>query len=1168
MASLLYRLARWAHRHHYRIIAMWLAAFIFIGISASLFMGQLSNTFTIPGTETQRTLDRLKQEIPDLAGGSGSIVFHESSNKPLNDAQKQSINDSLEQLKLNPAVVDAMSPFELQKQLDEAQPELDKAEQKLVDGQDEINDGKKQIEDGKKQLEEGKQGIADGWKEYNEGQDKITAGEPQIAIAEQQLATGRSELASSKAQLTSGQAQLDQGQKKYDQGLKKYKAGLAQYESGLAQFKAGEKKLNDAQAKLDAGEKQYTSGMDKILQGKSRSEMDAQLSSGKKDAEAGLETAKDGLAAANSGIKQADAAIAGLNTQISQTQKLLDQATADGNEADIAKYTATLAGLKSGLETATSQREQAVAGASQAQSGIDQANGALNQIAQAQAGLAQLDTARAKLDSGKAEAQQGKKELEKNRAKLVTAKTDLTAAKTQLDSGKKELDANRAKLNEGWAQWRAGKAKLDAGQKEFDAKKAEFEAGKAKLADAKKQLEAGEKTIKDKTAQLEQAEKDLAKGEKKLDSGRAELEFASRQVNASNGMRFISEDGSTAVAQVSFKGQTDALTSEEREMITAIAAGPQANGVEVLFSKEILQDMSQVFGTSEIIGVVIAAVVLLVMLGTLVAAGLPLLLAILGVGAGVGTTMAFSSMISMASITPALALMLGLAVGIDYALFIIHRHRSQLLGGMEVGESIARAVGTSGNAVVFAGLTVIIALAALAVPGLPFLSILGFSAAFTVLCSVLLNITLLPALLSLAGTRLVSKRAFRKAAEQAEHPVIKEPVSARWVRLVTKVAIPAALVVIALLGAIALPAAQMRTALPDGSAEPADSQAFQAFEQTSDKFGAGYNGPLLVLADLPAGLSQRDADSMALDVADTLRDYDGVVAAIPVTMTDDRTLSAIQVIPTDGPSSAATEALVHELRDDRAKIHDATGAEIAVTGQVAAQIDVSEKVTEALVPYLSIVVGLSLILLLLVFRSIVVPFLATGGFLLSLLAAFGATTAVYQFGWMGNVFDVNVPGPLLSFLPILLTGILFGLAMDYQVFLVSAMRERYAHGEPAKDAVRSGFSMAAPVVTAAALIMISVFAGFVFSHLSMIRPLGFALAFGVLFDAFVVRMTLIPALMHLLGDKAWYLPKWLDKILPDVDVEGSKLNELLDAEESYDGYEDGNDASTKENVAV
>lgn len=1167
MASLLYRLARWAHLHRYRVISMWLAAFIFIGLCASLFMGQLSNTFTLPGTETQRTLDRMKEELPDLAGGSGSIVFRESTDRPLNETQKQAIAESLDQLGMHSQVIEAMSPFELQEQLDKAQPELDKAQQELVDGQKKLDDAKEQIADGKVQLKDGREELTEGWAQYFDGQKEIQDAEPQIAAAEKQLADSRAQLDAGQRELNSGREQLEAGEAKYEAGLAQYKDGKAEYDAGREQFEAGEKKLEAADAKLAAGEKEYQAGMDQLLGDSSRKEFEANLSDGKKEATAGLKAAEDGLAKAQAGLTEAEAAIKDLTAKIAGMQQQLDAAEEAGDEQKIAEYTATLNALKEGLAKAEAGKTAAKSGIAEATAGKKQATAALEQIAKAEAGLKQLDAARKELDAGQAQAKAGHKELEANRGQLDAAKTQLDAAKAQLDAAKKEIATNKAKLNQGQAELDEGRAKLEAGQREFDAKKAQFLEGKAELAAAKKQLEDGEKTIKEKTAELEQGEKDVEQGLKDLESGRAELEFASRQVGASSGMRFVSEDGSTAVSQVSFKVQTDALTPDDREQIKAIAAGPQANGVQVLFSKEIMQDMSQVFGASEIVGVVIAAIVLLAMLGTLVAAGLPLLLAILGVGAGVGTTMAFSSLIDMASITPALALMLGLAVGIDYALFIIHRHRSQLLSGMEVGESIARAVGTSGNAVVFAGLTVIIALAALAVPGLPFLTVLGLSAAFTVLCSVLLNITLLPALLSLAGNKLVSKRARKKAAADAENPKVKESVSTRWVRMVTKIAVPVALLVVVVLGAIALPATQMRTALPDGSAEPADSQAFQAYEQTSDKFGSGYNGPLLVLADLPAGLSEREAEEKSLDVADLLREYDGVVAAIPVTMTDDRSLAAIQVIPTDGPSSEATEALVHELRADYSKFSEATGADIALTGQVAAQIDVSEKVTSALVPYLSIVVGLSLILLLLVFRSVVVPLLATGGFLLSLAAAFGASVMVYQFGWFSALFDVNVPGPLLSFLPILLTGILFGLAMDYQVFLVSAMRERYAHGEPAKEAVRSGFSMAAPVVTAAALIMISVFAGFVFSHLAMIRPLGFALAFGVLFDAFIIRMSLIPAVMHLLGDKAWYLPKWLDKILPDVDVEGSKLNEMLESEDN--ASQDGSSQDqTKENAAV
>ncbi|WP_346922368.1 MMPL family transporter [Glutamicibacter creatinolyticus] len=1134
MASFLYRLATWAHRHRFRMISIWLAVFIAIGTSATLFMGQLSNTFSLPGTETQRTLDRMERELPDLAGGSGAIVFRESSNRPLNEQQSQAIESALDQLEHHREVVNVARPFELQEQLDEAEPELAKAQKKLDDGQKELEDGKQQIADGKQQLEDAREELTEGWAQLFDGQKEIKQGEPQINAAEAKLAQGWAELRSGEAELRKGQAQFDAGERQWKAGMAEYQSGYAQYAAGQKQFAAGEQKLDASAQELAAGEKQYRANLNKILDGKSRAEREKELAAGKKQAQQGLQQAEDGLKTLDAGISQAEANLKKLNSQLAEAEK--NGATEGLDE------------LKEGIATTQASIEELKKQRSAAASGQEKSQASLQQIAQAQTGLKQLDQARAQLDSGKQQLNAGRQQLESKRGELEAAGPKLAQAKKQLDAGKRELDANRAKLAAGWQEINAGRAELNAGQAEFDKQKAKFEAGKAELAAAEKQLKDGEATVKQKTRELEEAEAKLPQAERELERGRAELDFAARQVGASSDMRFISEDGSTAVAQVSFRGQTDALTPADREAITAIATGPQAAGVEVLFSKEILQDISEVFGAAEVVGLVVAAIVLIVMLGTLIAAGLPLLLALLGVGAGVGTTLAFSSLVDMASITPALALMLGLAVGIDYALFIIHRHRTQVLGGMQVGESIARAVGTSGNAVVFAGLTVIIALAALTVPGLPFLSVLGLSAAFTVLMAVLLAITLLPALLSLVGDKIVSKRARERAAAG----VVSEPKSARWVQLLTKAAIPVSLVVVAVLGTIALPATQMRTALPDGSAEAADSMAFQAYQQTSDKFGAGYNGPLLVLADLPGDLNQRQADSLALDVADQLRTHDAVIAAIPATMTDDRSLVAIQVIPADGPASEATENLVHELRDDAGRIQSATGiTDMAVTGQVAAQIDVSEVVTNALAPYLSIVVGLSLILLLLVFRSLVVPLLATGGFLLSLAAAFGASTAVYQFGWLSGVFGVNVPGPLLSFLPILLTGILFGLAMDYQVFLVSAMRERFVHGESARDAVRSGFSMTAPVVTAAALIMISVFAGFIFSHLAMIRPLGFALAFGVLFDAFVVRMTLIPAVMHLLGDKAWYLPKWLDRILPNVDVEGEGLTALLEERDEH-----------------
>ncbi len=341
---------------------------------------------------------------------------------------------------------------------------------------------------------------------------------------------------------------------------------------------------------------------------------------------------------------------------------------------------------------------------------------------------------------------------------------------------------------------------------------------------------------------------------------------------------------------------------------------------------------------------------------------------------------------------------------------------------------------------------------------------------------------------------------------------------------------------------IALPALDLRVGLPDGGSEPVDSTAYQAYDLAGEYFGEGTNGPLLVVAELPATETDAEVSELQLEIVDRLAAVENTATAVPAGLSEDQRTGIFQVIPTEGPASESTEELVRELRDSAPAIEADTGALISVTGQTAANIDVSEKLMEAMPLYLGIVVGLSLVLLLLVFRSILVPLIATAGFLLSLLASFGATVAIYQWGWFGDIFGVANPGPILSFLPIILIGVLFGLAMDYQMFLVSGMREAWVHGSSAKSAVRVGFSHGARVVTAAAIIMVAVFAGFVFSHLTMVRPIGFGLAFGVLVDAFVVRMTLVPAAMYLLGRHAWWLPKWLDRILPDVDVEGARLS--------------------------
>jgi putative drug exporter of the RND superfamily len=727
----------------------------------------------------------------------------------------------------------------------------------------------------------------------------------------------------------------------------------------------------------------------------------------------------------------------------------------------------------------------------------------------------QLAEARQELEQGKQQLSDAKEQLQDGTAKLEQAEADLEQRRQQLIAGLQQAEAAAAAGVPGAAQQLAG---LQATQAQLDAAAEQLEAQREKLADARSEIRANEE---------------------KLAEGRQQLKLSS-------GVELVSEDGSVAVARVQFDKEINSVSPETRQQVQEVADAAAGSGVEIHYSKEIVQDISEIFGAAEIIGVLIAAAVLIVMLGTLVAAGLPLLMAITGVAVGVGGTFAFSGVVQMSSVSPMLALMLGLAVGIDYSLFIVNRHRTQLLHGMPMGESIARATGTAGNAVLFAGLTVVIALAALAVPGIPFLTVMGLAGAATVAVAVVVALTLTPAMLRVIGTRLISKRAWAKSrsgdTEQEDREEAKRIDSGRgWGGFVTRHPIVMLTVSVLALGAVALPAMDLRVGLPDGGSEPADSTAYQAYTTMGQAFGEGINGPLLVVGEMPSGLSDEEAEEARFDVVRELRGIDHVATAIPAGTSEDGDTAIFQVVPTGGPSDQSTEDLVHELRNSATGIEDATGVEIGVTGQTAVNIDVSEKLLDALPLYLGIVVGLSLILLLLVFRSVVVPLLATAGFLLSLAASFGAVVAIYQWGWLGGIFGVHNPGPVLSFLPIIMIGVLFGLAMDYQVFLVSGMREAYIHGESARHAVRSGFSHGARVVTAAAIIMTSVFAGFIFSHLTMVRPIGFGLAFGVLVDAFLIRMVVVPAAMYLLGRSAWWLPRWMDRILPDVDVEGAKL---------------------------
>lgn len=609
----------------------------------------------------------------------------------------------------------------------------------------------------------------------------------------------------------------------------------------------------------------------------------------------------------------------------------------------------------------------------------------------------------------------------------------------------------------------------------------------------------------------------------------------------------FSRDGRYAIAQVSYAVQGMELTSADRDALLAAADAGRAAGLTVEFGGNALQGAVET-GAVEVIGIAVAAIVLIITLGSLIAAGLPLLTAVVGVLTGLGGLAIVSGFVDLNANSLILALMLGIAVGIDYALFIVSRYRHERLIGRDGPEAAGRAVGTAGTAVVFAGLTVIIALAGLTVVGVPILGAMGLAAAGTVAIAVLVALTLLPALLGMAGRRVAgNKRLLGHLTRDPEGDEGPVPMGERWARFVTRFRVPVLIVALLAVGVVAIPAKDLRLGLPDDGMAAASTTQRKAYDLIAAGFGPGVNGPLVVVADT-AGVA--DAKAAVTRASATLATVPGVVAVTPATMSPDGRTALLTVIPSSGPNDEKTTDLVHAIRDQRAAISAATGVSIAVTGQTALNIDVSDTLSGALLPYLALVVGLAFLLLMLVFRSVLVPLKATLGFLLSVAATFGAVVAVFQWGWLANVLGVAERGPIMSLLPILLVGILFGLAMDYQVFLAIRMREDYVHGASARDAVVTGFRHSARVVTAAAIIMISVFGGFIFSHQAFIKPIGFALAFGVLVDAFIVRMTIVPAVMSLLGRAAWWLPGWLGRLLPNVDVEGEKLTRMLEREEA------------------
>ncbi|MFG2048112.1 MMPL family transporter [Micromonospora sp. NPDC048935] len=615
----------------------------------------------------------------------------------------------------------------------------------------------------------------------------------------------------------------------------------------------------------------------------------------------------------------------------------------------------------------------------------------------------------------------------------------------------------------------------------------------------------------------------------------------------------VSPNGRYALVQVQFASGGDEVTDEQRTAYEKVGAAAEAKGWQVAPGGEVLGGEPEI-GSTEALGVLVAAIVLIITFGSLVAAGMTMLNALIGVGVGMAGLFALSGVIELTSTAPILALMLGLAVGIDYSLFITSRHRQNLLDGLSPEEAVGRAVGTAGSAVVFAGATVVIALAGLAVVNIPFLTVMGLAAAGTVTVAVLVAITLQPALLGFAGRRVLPRRLRAVAtdgtdtsagvdhSDDTNRSAVEDEsrFGFRWARFVTRFRVPVILVGLLGLGLLALPTPDMRLALPGAATAAVGSPARVANDLTVEGFGAGFTGRLAVVV---AGDTPQATATAVPQVTALLQRTENVLAVAPAQLSPDGRTALLGVVPKTGPTAEATETLVHDIRGAVGGIRD---VDVLLTGATAIGIDVSEKLSDALPVYLLLVVGLSVLLLMLVFRSLLVPVKAALGFLLTVAATFGITVAVFQQGHLADLVGLDTPGPLISFLPILLIGILFGLAMDYEVFLVSRMREDFVHGESARQATISGMGHGARVVTAAALIMMSVFGGFVFLEDPVIKSMGFALAVGVAIDAFVVRMTIVPAVMSLLGARAWWLPSWLNRALPNVDIEGEGLRTHLE----------------------
>ncbi|MFE0448495.1 MMPL family transporter [Streptomyces sp. PDY-4] len=597
----------------------------------------------------------------------------------------------------------------------------------------------------------------------------------------------------------------------------------------------------------------------------------------------------------------------------------------------------------------------------------------------------------------------------------------------------------------------------------------------------------------------------------------------------------ISADGHTAYATVTFADQSKDIDAGEAATVVETAKAAESDGLSVELSGSAVELSESAGGhTAEIVGVLVAALVLFLAFGSLAASLLPIATALVSVGTAYAGIVLLGHVMTVADFAPMLGMLIGLGVGIDYALFIVTRHRRGLKRGLTVTEAATNAVATTGRAVVFAGATVCIALLGMLILRLNFLNGVAIAASLTVVLTVAASVTLLPALLSFIGMRALSRRERRRLAEHGPEPEVPTGFAARWSAFVERHPKLLGAVALVVMAVLALPTLSLHLGTSDQGNDPKGSTTRQAYDLLADGFGPGVNGPLTLVTGVDGA-----EDRLALDNLDTtLRQTEGVASVSPVTYGQGGDTAYLTVIPESSPQSKQTSDLVDRLRDDvLPRAESGTALDLQVGGVTAGYDDFADVIVDKLPLFVGVVIGLGCLLLLLAFRSIAIPLKAAAMNVAAVAAAFGVVVAIFQWGWGSELLGLGSAGPIEPFLPVIMVSVLFGLSMDYQVFLVSRMYEEWLETGDNRRAVRVGLAETGRVINSAAVIMISVFLAFVLSGDRVIAMFGIALAAAVALDAFVLRTLLVPALMHLLGGANWWLPRSLDRILPRISIE-------------------------------